>query len=295
MAGCAVAWLLSSGSGCGGPQTSTLERVQAAGVVRIGYANEAPYAYRDSEAERVTGEAPEIAREVLASMGIEKIEGVLTEFSSLIPGLKARRFDLIAAGMYITPPRAEQVDFSRPTYKIGLGLAVPAGNPQGLHSLEDVRDNEDVRMGVLGGGVEKGWSEAVGVPSQRIVVFPDPPSALDGLRARRVDAYLGTSLTISDILARAADASVERAEPFTDPIVDGKPVTGYGAFAFRPEDDPFRKEFDRHLEAFLGTPKHRQLVAPFGFTEAEMPGGLTATEVLARQEAAGPKAEAAGP
>ena len=35
-------------------------------------------------------------------MGINQVEGVLTEFGSLIPGLQARRFDIIAAGMYVT-------------------------------------------------------------------------------------------------------------------------------------------------------------------------------------------------
>ena len=72
---------------------TTLQRIQREGVVRIGYANEAPYAYADEKSGRLTGEAPEIARVVLKQMGIERIEGVLTEFGSLIPGLKAQRPD----------------------------------------------------------------------------------------------------------------------------------------------------------------------------------------------------------
>src|SRR5690606_26443062 len=86
----------------------TLELAKGAGKVRIGYANEAPYAYMDSAENRITGEAVEIARVVLKRMGINEVEGVLTEFGSLIPGLQANRFDIIAAGMYITPERCQQ-------------------------------------------------------------------------------------------------------------------------------------------------------------------------------------------
>jgi len=63
---------------------TTLERIRSEGVIKVGYANEAPYAYYDSEAARLTGEAPEIAREIANRMGIERVEGVLTEFGSLL-------------------------------------------------------------------------------------------------------------------------------------------------------------------------------------------------------------------
>ena len=41
---------------------STLEAAKAAGKIRIGYANEAPFAYMDSQRAEVTGESVEIAR-----------------------------------------------------------------------------------------------------------------------------------------------------------------------------------------------------------------------------------------
>src|SRR3546814_5312836 len=58
---------------------STMDAAKAAGKIRIGYANEAPYAYMDSSQNRITGEAVEIARVVLKRMGINDVEGVLTE------------------------------------------------------------------------------------------------------------------------------------------------------------------------------------------------------------------------
>jgi polar amino acid transport system substrate-binding protein len=71
------------------PGESTLERIQREGTIRVGFANEAPYAYLDTAENRLTGEAPEIIRHVMASLGVTEVEGVLTEFGSLIPGLQA--------------------------------------------------------------------------------------------------------------------------------------------------------------------------------------------------------------
>ena len=51
---------------------STLEAAKAAGKIRIGYANEAPFAYMDSQRAEVTGESVEIARVVLKRMGINR-------------------------------------------------------------------------------------------------------------------------------------------------------------------------------------------------------------------------------
>lgn len=261
---------------------NTLERIRREGVARVGYANEAPYAYLDSESGRLTGEAPEIARTVLKRMGVDRVEGVLTEFGSLIPGLKAKRFDLIAAGMYITPQRCEEIAFSNPTYGIGEALVVKAGNPLNLHSYEDMARRPKARLGVVGGTVEHGYARDLGIPDERVVVFPDAPSALAGVEAGRVDAFAGTSLTIHDLLAKVRSKALERAEPFVDPTIGGKAVRGYGAFGFRREDAALLDAFNQRLAAFIGMPEHLELVRPFGFTRAELPGKVTAQALCAQ-------------
>jgi len=265
--------------------SSTLQRIKSTGIVRIGYANEAPYGYLDSRTGRITGEAPEIAKVILKRMGATKIEPVVTEFGSLIPGLKAGRFDVIAAGMYITPQRAQEIRFSNPTYAIGEAFLVAANNPLDLHSFEDVAAHDTARLGVMGGSVEHGYATSLGVPEDRIVVFPDYPSAVEGLKTDRIDALAATVLTANDLLSKAGDAQIERAEPFTNPVINGKSVKGYGAFGFRKEDDALCNEFNRHLKEFIGTADHLKLVRPFGFTKETLPGGVTADEVIGMDEA----------
>ena len=272
-----LALLFAAGlAACSREPESTLERVRKEGVVRVGYANEAPYAYYEGDTQKLTGEAPEIARLVLQEMGVAEVEGVLTEFGSLLPGLRAKRFDVIAAGMYITPARCDQIDFSEPTYCIGEAFIVKEGNPLDLHSYEDVAQHPTARLGVVAGTVELGYARSVGIPEDRVSIFPDAASAVEGVQADRMDAYAGTSTTIQNFLTVAGEAAgIERAEPFSDPVIDGKSVRGCGAFGFRKEDQLFRQEFNAKLKAFVGTPAHLSLMQSFGFTENDLPTEMT--------------------
>ena len=95
LVGCTAA--LTSSPGALG-QEGLLERARDAGKVRVGYANMAPYGFADVDG-RLTGEAPEIARIILSRMGIAEVEGVVTDYESLVPDLKAGRFDVIACAI----------------------------------------------------------------------------------------------------------------------------------------------------------------------------------------------------
>lgn len=276
----AAAWAAGCSESRGpGGAADTLERARKEGRMRVGFANESPYAYAESATGRLTGEAPEIARAVLAGIGIPVIEGVLTEFGSLIPGLNAGRFDVIAAGMYILPGRCKQVAFSNPTYAVGEAFIVALGNPLKLHGYDDLARHPRARLGVVAGTVERAYARETGVPEARIVVFPDTPSALEGVLAGRVDAFGGTSLTVNSLLERARSPQLERAAPFRDPVIKGKPARGYGAFAFRKNDEKLLAAFNAGLERYIGTPAHLAAVKPFGFTAAELPGAVTARDL----------------
>ncbi|WP_119460791.1 ectoine/hydroxyectoine ABC transporter substrate-binding protein EhuB [Rhodospirillaceae bacterium SYSU D60014] len=252
----------------------TLEQAREQGYIRVGFANEAPYGYATPAGE-LTGEAPEIAKAVLKKMGIEEVDGVLTEFGSLIPGLQAGRFDMIAAGMFITPKRCEQIAFSEPSYGIGQAFLVKEGNPKDLQTYEDIAADSEATLGVMAGAIEKDYATKSGVPADQILTFPDGPSGLAAVQAGRVDAFALTSLSIGDLVAKAGEgAGVERAEPFG--MVAGESVKGHGGFGFRKEDEALLAEFNKHLAEFIGSPEHLALVEPFGFTKAELPAKTTA-------------------
>lgn len=249
------------------------------GVVRIGYANESPFAYYDYESDKLVGESVAVTRHILKKMGVVDFEGVLTEFASLIPGLKAGRFDVIAAGMWIIPPRCREISFSEPISCIGQGFIVKTGNPLGLHGYEDVVRHPAARLAVVAGGVEFRFARAVGLSQDRILIFPDAPSAIAGLQADRVDALAGPVPAHKDMLRKARDPSLERAQPFNVPNVPGEPTRLCSGIGFRKDDTRFLEEFDIYLKSFIGTDQHLEMVEAFGFTEAELPTGVTREEL----------------
>jgi polar amino acid transport system substrate-binding protein len=254
---------------------TTFERAKREGMVTVGFANEKPYAYRDANGE-LTGEAVEIARVILKRLGINEMKGELTEFSALIPGLQAKRFDMITAGMYITPNRCQQVAFANPEYRIGEALAVKKGNQKNLHSYEDIANQPDVKVAVMSGAAEKGYLEKVGVKPNQIVIVNDQPSAVAALQAGRVDAITMTGPSLNAVLESAGDKNIERVTDFKQPIIDGKSVLGYGATAFRKEDKDFLEAFNRELQKMKDSGELLEILQQFGFTESELPGDMTA-------------------
>jgi polar amino acid transport system substrate-binding protein len=237
--------------------------------VVIGIANEAPYGFSAPDGT-VTGEAPEIAKHILAAMGVEEVEGVITEFGSLIPGLNAGRFDMIAAGMFLTPERCQQITFSEPTYGIGQAFLIQEGNPKSISNYEDVAGNPDVTLAVMAGAIEGQYAQQAGVPVGQLLVVPDRAAGTAAVEAGRADAFALTSLTIGDIVEARGDGSgLAMTDAFS--TVAGQNVKGHGGFGFRNEDAEFVDQFNQQLEAFIGTEEHLALVEPFGFGKGELP------------------------
>ncbi|SBS38195.1 putative amino-acid ABC transporter-binding protein precursor [Marinomonas spartinae] len=265
----AVAFFAVSASG------DTLTKIKKSGTVTIGVANEVPYGYTTPEG-KPAGEAPTIAVHVLHELGVKHVKVVVTEFGSLIPGLRAGRFDVIAAGMYITPKRCKQILFSNPTYSIGEGFLVKNGNPANLHGYGDVK-KDDVKLGVMSGSVEYGYARDFGIGLSKIVVLPDYPSGVAALKSGRIDALAGTSLTMASLAKK--DNHVELAQPFTPLKIKGKSIKGYGGFGFRPSDKSLRNAFNKELKGFIGSKAHLAMVEPYGFGKYTLPGNMTAAKL----------------
>lgn len=178
----------STGSG-------TLAELQERGSITIGIANEVPFGYTGDDGE-ATGIAPDVAKAVLAELGIDDVEANVVEFGQLIGGLQAGQYDLIAAGMYINEERAEQILFSDPDYCVAEGLAVAAGNPHGIVDYSSFVDNPDLTLAVATGTVEVGYAEDAGIPDDQLRVFADIDSMYSALEAGEVDAVTGTAATV---------------------------------------------------------------------------------------------------
>lgn len=252
----------------------TLERARADGFVRVGFANEVPYAYANPDGT-LTGEAVEVARVILQRLGIPEMDGVLTQFGSLIPGLQARRFDIITAGMYVVPVRCEQVAFANPEYRIGEGLVVAEGNPLGLESYADIAANPEVRVGTGNGWFEYDFMLEVGVSEDQISIFRDATSGVAGIKAGRIDAFTGTSLTMRNVADR--ETGVEFVESFRQPDVEGTP--SFGAAAFRKADQDFVDAYNAELAQLKESGELAEIIGEFGFGPTEQPGDVTTADL----------------
>jgi polar amino acid transport system substrate-binding protein len=249
----------------------TLDTARENGYIRVGFANEAPFGYATPEGT-LTGEAPEVAKAVLNKMGIAQVDGVLTEFGSLIPGLKAGRFDIIAAGMFINPKRCKEIAFSEPSYGIGQAFLVAKGNPKGLKDYGSVAADAGLKLAVMAGAVEAGYAKDSGIKEDQLVVLPDGPSLLAAVQAGRADAAALTALSIANLASKGE--GVEMTEPFG--MVAGKSVMGHGGFGFRKEDTDLLAEFNKQLKDFIGSKEHLDLVTPHGFGNGYLPTKTTA-------------------
>ncbi len=145
---------------------SITDRIKSGKTIRLGFANEVPWAY-PGDNQKPLGFVNAISLGVLKTMGYTNIEPVVTDWGGLIPGLKAKRFDLITGGMYILGTRCENVNFSEPIGLFGDCWLVPKGNPKNIGNYKDII-NKGLTMvtGVGYSSIEHAKKE--GVPTKKI-------------------------------------------------------------------------------------------------------------------------------
>src|SRR5699024_9085598 len=105
--------------------------------------------------------------EIFANLGIDEVEGVQTEFGSLIPGLNAGDFDVVSAGMSILPERCEQASFGDPEILYTTGLMVPEGNPDNLQDLSDVKD-AGAKIATQTGAIESDYAKQLDIENLEV-------------------------------------------------------------------------------------------------------------------------------
>lgn len=241
----------------------SLRRVRAHGVLRIGFAVEPPYATVDA-AGRVGGESPSVARVVAERLGLRP-EFVLMDFDDLIPALRAGRIDLIAAGMFVTPQRARQVRFTRPTLRVRPGWLALSGRSGLPTALAEVVARDDLRVAVLQGSVELADLRGLGLPDARMVTVPDATSGRAAVLSGAADLL---ALSWPSVAAMAA-ASGGRLHALAARHPEAE--TSMVALALRSDDRGLGDAVDRVLAAHVGSPAHLADLAAVGLGADDLP------------------------
>jgi len=253
---------------------ATLDEIRESGTIRIAVANEIPYGYVDPNGKAL-GAGPDVAKAIAAKLGIKKIEWVTTGFSSLIPGLKADRFDMVAAEMAIRPDRCNEVLFSEPNTSYGEGLLVATGNPHGIKSFDDFAKNPNLKVAIMAGADQLDMMQALGVDQDRMVMISANADAISVVSTGRANAYAATSLTVGGLAGN--NDKVEAATGFVDPVIDGKAVRSWGGFTFAKDNEALRDAVSGALAEFKTTPEWKEILTGYGFSESDVAGSSTRT------------------
>jgi polar amino acid transport system substrate-binding protein len=179
-------------------------------------------------------------------MGIDNVEGHLTDWGELIPGVQAGQYDVITAGMAILPDRCENALFAEPEMQYGEGLVVQAGNPQDIHSYADIAENPDVTVALMEGTTQFDFLDQEGVDPSQIMSVGDIPAQLSAVQSGNADVTAATEATLRAAYESLDSDDVEIVEDFEQPDIEGIP--SFGAAAFNLEDEELRTAYNDALE-----------------------------------------------
>lgn len=123
----------------------------------------------------------------ICKVGHFKCSWVESSFDTLIPGLQAKKFDVINSAMNITEQRKQAIDFTNPIYRIPSQLVGKPG--QGLEPT--VESLKGKNIGVLQGSIQEVFAKAHWEPKGVTVTsYKDQNLVYNDLAAGRLDATL---------------------------------------------------------------------------------------------------------
>jgi len=245
----------------GGALADKLEDLKAQGFARVAIANEPPYTAVAADG-KVSGAAPDVAREVFKRLGVPDIVASISEYGAMIPGIQAHRFDAITAGLFMKPERCSAVAYSEPILCDAEAFLVKKGNPKGFKSYEDIAKDASATIGAPGGGTEEKLALNAGVPRERVIVVPDGQSGLKMLQDGRIDVYSLPVLSLNDLKKKSGDDTIEVVAP-----VVGAPVYCDGT-AFNKDDTALRDAYDVELKKMKESGEFAKIIEPYGFSAA---------------------------
>lgn len=139
----------------------------------------------------------ELGNEIAKQLGLTP-EYVRIEFSAQVPGLAAKRWDMINTGIFYTEERSKLM-YMVPYERAALSFMVARNNPQGI---KEVKDLAGKRVSVELGGVEERRTREVSQTLQGqnlkpldIRTFNNFAEAFQALRAGQVDASVTLDAT----------------------------------------------------------------------------------------------------
>jgi len=155
-----------------------------------------PLQFVDDKGE-LKGMRVELANECCKRLGLTP-EYIRTEFATMIPGLAAKRWDMINTGIYFTEERSKLM-YMVPYEQAAISFLAAKGNPLGLKTIEDLAGH---KISVELGGIEEKRTREVadivakkGLKPVTVMTFNNFGEAFQALRAGQSDAATSIDAT----------------------------------------------------------------------------------------------------
>lgn len=199
-----------------------LDQVKQRGTLRIGLEGTFPPFNSKTPSGELVGYDVDIAKAVAAKLGL-KPEFVTTEWSGIIAGLQAGKFDVIVNQVGITDARKQVLDFS-PAYTYSAAQLIQRkDDTRQFKSLDDLKGKK------LGVGLGTNYMDmAKSVPGIDVKTYPGAPEYLRDLAAGRLDAALNDRLMLAYLMKNSplplrTGATVGTGNPSGIPFKKGNP------------------------------------------------------------------------
>ncbi len=189
----------------------------------------------------ITGFDVEIGKALCAKMGAE-CTVVAQDWDGIIPGLLAKKYDMIIASMFITEERKKQVSFTNPYYLAAMTRVVPKDSPLTDFSPEGLKGKT---IGAQSGTTQADYITAV-YPDSDIKLYPTQDEVNLDMVNGRLDMQVGDMLPLLDWTTKNKDG--ECCKIVGDPITDKKFVGEGVGIAVRQEDNALREKLNKALD-----------------------------------------------
>lgn len=237
---------------------------EAGATLRIGYAVEPPYAFLGA---RSTPEGVFIsaARDISQSLGFESSEWVLTSFGELIDELNQGRFDVVAAGLFITADRSNRVEFADPLLTVENGL-LKRGDCLVESSELAAWLVAEARLGVIDGSVEEAYLRDHTYPQHLIYLVPTAKSGIEALSKGYIEGFLLSKPALVWFSRHISVPVILMDSPVTSEVESLHYPDFRVAFAFRRSDQSFARQWSQAQRAWLADQSVEQYLSQQGFT-----------------------------
>lgn len=200
-----------------------LATVKARGTLKVALEGTyPPFNYKDQKSGELAGYDVDVARLLAARLGV-KVAFVSSEWSGILAGLSANKYDVIISQVGINPKREQAFDFSAPYIYSMPQLIVRKDEKGAYKTLADLKGK---KLGVGQGSVYE--QQAKAVPGIEVRSYAAAPDTMADLASGRIDAALNDSLMSAYLLKISrlpikAGAQVGAVERMGIPFQKGNP------------------------------------------------------------------------